>query len=387
MHSTAFPARVGFTRKDASSVKTSLAQLKRILVPVDFSEASETALPFAVALARQFGAKIGLVHVIDLLPGAITECDGRMQFDEVVIRQAAKEHLDTIARVTLPAQVLGRISVRWGRAWKEITRAARELDVDLIVLTTQGLSGFGHLMLGSTAERVVRHACCPVLVVREPARHGAPAEFSVESQTSKPRKVRIMKSLATTPAPAARAPGWGEAESVTKQTATATDVIELVPQRVHLNNILVPTDFSAISQKALDYARPFAEQFGAKLTLVHIVDLGRRPVDHYLYDLDRADYNAEAQQKLDAVIADRLPNYQAEPVKTIVGCGVPWSGICDTAKDTEADLIILTTHGYTGLKHVFLGSTAEHVVRHAPCPVLVVREKASAPAQAELGFR
>jgi nucleotide-binding universal stress UspA family protein len=143
-----------------------------------------------------------------------------------------------------------------------------------------------------------------------------------------------------------------------------------------LNKILVPVDFSDFSAKALDYALAFADQFGARLVLLHVVEPAVYPESYMLVataldDLSR-DLLRGAQQKLgelsQARIGDRVPS------ESLVRLGRPYSEIAAAASELDVDLIILATHGYTGLKHVLLGSTAERVVRHAPCPVLTVRD-------------
>jgi nucleotide-binding universal stress UspA family protein len=151
------------------------------------------------------------------------------------------------------------------------------------------------------------------------------------------------------------------------------EVIEMVPLVFSLKNILVPIDFSDTSRKALQYAVPFAKQFEAKITLLHVVDLPMYPQEfgYLLVDESQA---LDNQKKCLADLAGRTipPELLAQ---TIVRRGVSWDTVVAVARETQADLIITTTHGYTGLKHVLMGSTAERIVRHAPCPVLVVRER------------
>ena len=162
--------------------------------------------------------------------------------------------------------------------------------------------------------------------------------------------------------------------STTLADETATgDVIEMVPLILSLKNILVPIDFSATSLKALQYAVPFAKQFEAKITLLHVVDLPMYPQEfgYLLVDESQA---LEGTKKSLAELAARMiaPELLAG---TLVRRGFAFDTIVTVARETQTDLIIATTHGYTGLKHVVMGSTAERIVRHAPCPVLVVREK------------
>jgi universal stress protein A len=145
--------------------------------------------------------------------------------------------------------------------------------------------------------------------------------------------------------------------------------------RLQLQSILVPTDFSTPSLKALRYAAALAAQFGAKLTLLHVVEpIG--PTPDFAYNplvLDDEVVMANAKEQLQRLL-ERQGVDVALVERTLVRDGVPFNEISAAASRLKADLIVIATHGYTGLKHVFLGSTAERVVRHAPCPVLVVRE-------------
>jgi nucleotide-binding universal stress UspA family protein len=133
-------------------------------------------------------------------------------------------------------------------------------------------------------------------------------------------------------------------------------------------NILVPVDFSDCSKKALQYAIPFARQFGATLTLLHAVPRYPAAPEVVLLETELVEA-AEAQLTELGRTIDR-----AVPSRTLVRLGTPHLEIIIVAKEFSFDLIIISTHGHAGLARVFLGSTAEKVVRHAPCPVLVVRE-------------
>jgi nucleotide-binding universal stress UspA family protein len=143
-----------------------------------------------------------------------------------------------------------------------------------------------------------------------------------------------------------------------------------------LNKILVPVDFSGFSTKALDYALAFADQFDSHLLLLHVVEPAVYPESSLLVASALDDLNCDlvqvAQQKLSELRRDRIG--ERVPSELLVRLGGTFTEIVDAAAELDVDLIILATHGYTGLKHVLLGSTAERVVRHAPCPVLTVRD-------------
>lgn len=166
------------------------------------------------------------------------------------------------------------------------------------------------------------------------------------------------------------------AESLTSPRGAAAyerDAIEMVPLTMHMKSILVPIDFSETSRKALRYAVPFAKQFEAKIALLHVIELPLAPPEAGFLPYDESGMLARQTKNLADLAARAIaPELVGE---IIVRSGAAWDTVVAVARETQADLIITTTHGYTGLKHVFLGSTAERIVRHAPCPVLVVREK------------
>ena len=149
----------------------------------------------------------------------------------------------------------------------------------------------------------------------------------------------------------------------------------ITPATLRLRSILVPLDFSPSSNKALDYAAKFARQFGAKLTLVHVVEPVTMPDFDASFPLALANgpLIAAAKNELErAVKSARIPDGTVE--KILVRFGRSFHEIAEVARARKVDLIIISTHGYTGMKHALLGSTTERVVRHAPCPVLVVRQ-------------
>lgn len=144
--------------------------LSKVLCPVDFSEYSKHALTYAVALATQFRSQLTLVHVVepihlplDIAMGA----PGILRYEDGVVERA-REQLENLLDAPTKAELSVDTRVLEGVAFVEIVRLAREEETDLIVLATHGVSGIAHLLLGSTAEKVVRKASCPVLTVKSP---------------------------------------------------------------------------------------------------------------------------------------------------------------------------------------------------------------------------
>jgi universal stress protein A len=152
-----------------------------------------------------------------------------------------------------------------------------------------------------------------------------------------------------------------------KATAPAS---AMVPRQLKLKRILVPVDFSEFSRKAVSYALSFGTQFGAEITLIHVVEPYVYPTD-WVLPLPQADLpgvRAALIKELNA-LTDGYPLIS----KPILVEGRPSQEILKAAKSRKSDLIVIGTHGYSGLMHAFLGSVAERVVRGAPCPVLTVR--------------
>jgi nucleotide-binding universal stress UspA family protein len=144
---------------------------------------------------------------------------------------------------------------------------------------------------------------------------------------------------------------------------------------LRLRHILVPVDFSDSSRKALQYAEPLARQFQAEIQLVHVAEIVAPPPDLMIV-ADTEALSAENRE----LGAKRLAGWQQAlgsrvRVNSTVRLGNPKHEIIQTAKETNTDLIVMGMHGRSGLARLLTGSTTEHVVRHAPCPVLVVRER------------
>ena len=215
---------------------------------------------------------------------------------------------------------------REGVAYEEICATAREIKADLIVIATHGYTGYKRIFLGSTAERVVQHSPCPVLVVRQHIAH---------SNGSNGRRTHTGFRLA---------------------------------------RILVPIDFSNCSKIAFRYATELARDFKAELRLVHVVDPHGYPLGDQYAAWDAARLMKEAsdaaQKQMRSMAARARVRYSVR-----VDQGSPAAEICHAANH-DVDLIIISTHGRTGLGHLLIGSTAEHVVRYAHSPVLVIPARA-----------
>jgi universal stress protein A len=145
---------------------------------------------------------------------------------------------------------------------------------------------------------------------------------------------------------------------------------------IDLHRILVPTDFSKHSEVALTYAAALAEKFGAQLLLLHVVqDLALFIPDAVAVAPPIAapveQFAAAAREALERVA--RADNLKRLNVRREVREGTPFYEIIRFAKEGDVDLIVMGTHGHSGLTHVLLGSVTEKVVRKAPCPVLTVR--------------
>lgn len=295
--------------------------IQNILVPIDFSTMSVDAINTARHLADRVGATIHLAHFCHFDYTFITPASPAVPFSFTPNQQngeaSVEKELKALARKHGAASAISHVS-RGEPAFDEICRLAQQIPADLIVMPTHGRSGLKHVFLGSTAERVVQHAPCPVFVIRQKRR----------------------------------------------QTKTGP----------RLKRILVPVDFSACSRAGLQYAIDFAAEFRATIVLLHATYLG------YIYSSEGTDiYDVPGLQKVARESAERRMrdfvrkvNFRDVTFETAFTDGSPVIDICAFAKDHAIDLIVTSTHGLTGLKHLMIGSIAEQVVRRAPCSVLVV---------------
>ncbi|MDQ2919166.1 MAG: universal stress protein [Verrucomicrobiota bacterium] len=295
------------------------------MVPTDFSRASQEALEVAHSLGKQFRAALHLVHVVEPEQPMADLVAMPLIVPAIEFRRRVRRHLRDVAH--RHGISLANIHVARGRPFEEICRLAKKCGIDLIVTATRGQTGFKHFALGSTAERVVRHSSSPVLVV--PAR------------------------------------GREKFRRNGHETAAS------------FGKILVPIDFSDCSMKGLAYAKVLAKHFGAKLVLLHSVALRYYVAsDEYArYDLPILMQQVErAAQKQLHDLVEKTDGDGIE-VESSLQIGHAGEQVCARAKEARADVIVTSTHGATGLKHVLLGSTAEYIVRHAQRPVLVVPDR------------
>jgi nucleotide-binding universal stress UspA family protein len=153
-------------------------------------------------------------------------------------------------------------------------------------------------------------------------------------------------------------------------------VVEMVPQILNLKKILVPIDFSPMSKKAFQDALRFAERFVCEIILLHVIEpetaIAGTPLAVDIFAQPEED-TSSAKAELACLAASSYKH--ANSFTSVVRIGHAPNEITKAAKELNVDLIMIATHGYTSWRHLCIGSTAERVVRTAPCSVLVVREK------------
>lgn len=315
--------------------KVKSLRIRNILVPMDFSGMSRQALHRAVPLARSHGARIHLVHVQapDLIissPYGIVASNVRNDSTDYYVSalKLSRARLRDLLIELVPVELRGKTFVRQGNPAVEVVAAAQKLKVGLIVLSTTGRSGLGRVVLGSTAERIVRYAHCSVMTIRRRAA-----------------------------APSSRAGKKSKYANALK-----------------LRNVLVPIDLSTRSLGALQTAVALLGAGNARLFLLYVVDVSPTafapeglvaPVPPYQAMV------AAAKQDLARVAGEYVPKIMRRGEFVVRGSAA--ESIVRVARAKHADLIVLSTHGRTGIRRWFMGSTAESVVRQAQCPVLVAR--------------
>lgn len=149
------------------------------------------------------------------------------------------------------------------------------------------------------------------------------------------------------------------------------------PSQVRIARILVPTDFSPGADAALEWATHLAKPLDAQMVILHALDLTLAGAAGLPTEFAAMPAVGDLMERLRREAAEEISRLAARVPKaqTMVREGSPRALILETAKETKADLIVMGTHGRTGLAHIFFGSVAEHVVRHSRVPVLTVRQK------------
>jgi nucleotide-binding universal stress UspA family protein len=286
-----------------------------ILYATDFSAHANRAFALACSLARASGSRLLVLHVAPI-PLLYTKRYYREEMEAALRRYQAPD-----AAVELGWHLLA------GEAAVEILWLAQEIRCASIVMGTQGQTGLARLLMGSVAEHVVRHAPCPVVTV---------------------------KALPSQPPAATEAPS---------ETASP------IPAAVPVQTILHPTDFSDRCAEAFRVACSLARDHAARVIVVHVPEpepapMGMAPVPP----------PPEGHQ---GGWEARLSRFQLSApevrVESRVEAGKPAAGIVSAAQTTKSDLIVMGTHGRTGLGRLLMGSVAENVLRAAPCPVVTVK--------------
>jgi nucleotide-binding universal stress UspA family protein len=302
-----------------------MIELPRILCPVDFSEFSQRALDSAFAVAQCYESTVTALHVVTPMPIATpgayyfgSEMSQPLvlpQTDRAVVMARVEQFVQAERPPGIPVNILVEESPHIHR---EILVQAARLKAGLVVMGTHGRSGFERLFLGSTADKVLRTADCPVMTV--------------------PRR--------------------------------APDVMPVGP--VPFARILCAVDFSPESKVALTYAVSLATESKAQLFVFHVIEVF--PHFHELTPPMALDVDAwmdDARRRLREVIPQASRSQCT--IREVVTSGKPYREILSAATNDNSDLIVMGVRGRGATDRLFFGSTASHVVREAHCPVLTLR--------------
>lgn len=291
-----------------------MLQVRNILLARDRTNSSDQATQTALHLARRTGAVLHMLFVEVLFESPF---DGPATNDDLLAD--VQKRLGAEAEGADSALVVKQAVVRDVAAAAAILNYTTDEDIDLIVMGTHARRGMRRLLLGSVAEEVVRLSPVPVLTVH-------PADVEA---------------------------GAGE-----------------IPR-----SVLVPIDFSTHSVRALQHAKQIALLYGARLDLLHVVEEQLHPAFYNTGVLSVYDLNPHIEE--DAILEmERLYRQTEGPGSEVTYTTLPGHAaheIVRFAKIQESDLIVMPTHGLTGVEHVLMGSVAERVVRRASCPVLTLK--------------
>ena len=292
-----------------------MLKIERILCPTDFSDFSERAYDYGLSLARHYKAELYLLHVVlpviigypeYAIPDSVNEFYGEL-------REHAEDQLREFAKVHAEGDVQAIVAVEEGVVTESILDFARENSIDMIVMGTHGRRGFQRLTLGSVTERVLRRAGCPVLAVRRPAH-----DFVAPGSKGEP---------------------------------------------VHLSKILLCSDFSECSDKALEYGLSLAMEYQSELLLVHVLE-------HVPPPDQRETENARVIHLLEGKVPKETRSRCK--IRPIVRAGKAYEEIVKLAEEEQADLIVVGVRGRNVLDLALFGSTTHRVLQLGPCPVLAI---------------
>ena len=304
-----------------------MIEIRRILCPVDFSDYSRRALDHAVAIARWYESTVTALHVYSSAPVAAFG-PGPVVFEPIVLTAADREQLLADTQAFIEAEKAPGVAVeavlREGGAAAEILDQVTEMNADLLVMGTHGRSGFERLVLGSVAEKVLRKAKCPVLTV--------------------PRQL--------------------------------PDAVPAAP--VLFKRILCAFDFSNSSAHALKYAMSMAQEADAHLTVLHVVEhelqnAADLPVIAYDARMTSEEFLKEREAALKRRLQEAVSATEFCTVESVLAHGKPWREILRIAAEQQTDLIVMGVQGRDAADLLLFGSTTQHVVREASCPVLTLR--------------
>jgi len=294
-------------------------ELKNILCATDLSDFSSHAVSYAIAIAREFDAKLYLCHIFDLPSFSV-------HGTAYMFQPQQQDNLLKYAREKLEI-LMEKQSIKWelivttGPVADTVSRQAEEKKIDMAVVATHARSGLKRLFLGSVTERLIRTISCPLLIV------------------------------------------------VPSDTDTSSDLIE----ELNFKNILVGCDFSPDSDRAVEYGLNLALEFQAGIHLVHVV----KPVDYEkivpsgaMTEELRENLYENSNRKLLSLIPEETHHWCK--VKTDCLTGEPFEEISKYAVLNEIDLIVMGVRGLNMVKTLFLGSTTDRVLRRSVCPVLSV---------------
>jgi nucleotide-binding universal stress UspA family protein len=309
---------------------TLMTEIQRILCPIDFSDFSRRAFDHAVAIAKWYESSITLLHVCTVAP-VVAYAPGSSVLPSAALTPDDRESLLAAMKRFAESEAGTNISIEFdlaeGSTAREILAKAESMPADLLVIGTHGRSGFEHLILGSVAEKVLRKAECPVLTV--------------------PRSV--------------------------------PDVVPAPP--VLFKRIVCAIDFSDCSMHALNYAMSLAQEADAALTVVHVIepppDVPREVHENVLAGpRSLREYVALAEEDRRGRLKDAIPDAVRAycTVDTVLATGKPYREILRVAGEQKADLLVVGIHGRGAVDRLLFGSTAQHLVRQATCPVLTLRK-------------